>query len=71
MYFDGVVNQHGNGIEALLITLDRSHMPMAIKLNFEATNNMAKYSLSPKTVESERGISKAIPKVLGGIDRKL
>ena len=43
MYFDGVVNQHRNGIGALLITPDRSHMPMAIKLNFEATNNMAKY----------------------------
>jgi len=43
MYFDGVVNQHGNGIGALLITPDRSHMPMAIKLNFGATYNMAKY----------------------------
>ena len=41
MYFDGVVNQYGNGIEILLITLEKSHIPLAIKLNFEATNNMA------------------------------
>ena len=43
MYFDEVVNQHRNGIGAFLITPDRSHMPMAINLNFEATNNMEKY----------------------------
>ena len=43
MYFDGVVNQYGNGIGVLLITPDGSHVPLASKLNFEATNNMAKY----------------------------
>ena len=43
MYFDGAINQYGNGIRILLITPDRSHMPLAIKLNFEATNNMAEY----------------------------
>ena len=43
MYFDGVMNQYENGIGVLLITLDGSHVPLAVKLNFEATNNMAKY----------------------------
>jgi len=43
MYFNGAVNQYGNGIGVLLISPDGSHMPLAIKLNFEATNNMAKY----------------------------
>ena len=43
MYFDRVANQHGNGIEILLITPEGSHIPLAIKLNFEVTNNMAEY----------------------------
>nr|XP_023917465.1 uncharacterized protein LOC112029013 [Quercus suber] len=43
MYFDGAVNQYGNGIGILLITPERSHLPLAIKLNFEPTNNMAEY----------------------------
>ena len=32
-----------NGIGVLLITPDGSHVPLVIKLNFEATNNMAEY----------------------------
>ena len=43
MYFYGALNHYENGIEVLLITLDGSHMPLVIKLNFEAINNMAKY----------------------------
>ena len=43
MYFDGAVNQYGNGIGLLLITLNRSYIPLAVKLNFEATNNMIEY----------------------------
>ena len=43
MYFDGTVNQYGNGIRVLLITLDGSHIPLEIKLNFVAINNMAEY----------------------------
>ena len=43
MYFDGAVNQYGNRIGVLLITLEGSHIPLAVKLNFEATNNMAEY----------------------------
>ena len=43
MYFDGAVNQYGNGIGLLLITLNRSYIPLAVKLNFEVTNNMIEY----------------------------
>ena len=43
MYFNGVVNQYGNRIGVLLITLEGSRIPLAVKLNFEATNNMAEY----------------------------
>ena len=43
MYFNGVANQYRNGIGVLLITLKGSHILLAIKLNFEATNNMAEY----------------------------
>ena len=43
MYFDIAINQYGKGIGILLITLEGSHIPLAIKLNFEATNDMAEY----------------------------
>jgi len=43
MYFDGAMNQYGNGAGVHLITLDGSHVPLVVKLNFEATNNMAEY----------------------------
>ena len=43
MYFDGAVNQYWNGIGILLITLEGSHITLAINLNFEATNNMVEY----------------------------
>ena len=43
MYFDGAINQYGNGIGILLITPKGSHIHLAIKLNFEVTNNMVEY----------------------------
>ena len=43
MYFNGAVNQYENGIGVLLITLEGSHIPLTVKLNYEATNNMAEY----------------------------
>ena len=33
MYFDGAVNQYGNGIGVLFITLEGSHIPLVVKLN--------------------------------------
>ncbi|XP_058189264.1 uncharacterized protein LOC131306853 [Rhododendron vialii] len=43
LYFDGAANQKGFGIGVLLIEPNGSHIPLAFKLNFEATNNQAKY----------------------------
>ena len=43
MYFDGAVNQYRNGIGKLLITPKGYHIPLAIKLNFEVTNNVDEY----------------------------
>ena len=43
MYFDGATNRRGCGIGILLISPEESHNPLAIKLNFLATNNIAEY----------------------------
>ncbi|XP_023872076.1 uncharacterized protein LOC111984693 [Quercus suber] len=53
-YFDGAVNQYGNGIGVLFITPDGSHVPLAIKLNFKVTNNMAKYKACIAGMEALR-----------------
>ena len=52
MYFDRVVNQYGNGIRILLITPKGSHIPLAIKLNFEAINYMAEYEVCIAEMEA-------------------
>ena len=61
MYFDGVVNQYGNRIGILLITPEGFHIPLAFKLNFEATNNMAKYEACIAGMEAlwELGVKEA------------
>ena len=38
----------------MLITSDGSHIPMAVKLNFKATNNMAKYEACIAGMEALR-----------------
>ncbi len=43
MYFDGAINLSGNGIRAVLVSLDGKHFPIAIKLRFDCTNNIAEY----------------------------
>lgn len=43
LYFDGASNQNRYGVGALLIAPDESHTPIAIKLNFEGTNNTTEY----------------------------
>ena len=61
MYFDGAINQCGNGIGILLITPEGSHIPLAIKLNFEATNKMAEYEACIAEMEAlrELGVKEA------------
>lgn len=43
MYFDGAVNIHGSGIWAVLVSPTGAHYPVAVKLRFPCTNNMAEY----------------------------
>ncbi|XP_058003930.1 uncharacterized protein LOC131180600 [Hevea brasiliensis] len=43
MYFDGLVNLSGNGIGAVLVSLNEKHFPVAVKLKFECTNNISEY----------------------------
>lgn len=41
--FDGAVNIHGNGIGVVLVSPTGAHYPVAVKLRFPCTNNMAEY----------------------------
>jgi len=43
MFFDGAVNLSGSGTKAVLISLDGQHHPVAAKLIFPCTNNIAEY----------------------------
>ena len=65
MYFDRAINQYRNGIEILLITPGGSHTPLAIKLNFKATNNMAKYKACITGMEAFRGLRVKEAEVFG------
>ena len=48
------MNQYRNGIGVLLITPEGSHIPLAVKLNFEATNNMVEYEACIARMEALR-----------------
>ena len=43
MVFDGVVNQYGNGIGAIIITPQGTHFSFIARLTFKCTNNMVEY----------------------------
>ncbi|PKI73962.1 hypothetical protein CRG98_005638 [Punica granatum] len=43
MYFDGAVNSVGSGVGAVLISPDGRHYPIAAKVDFSCTNNVAEY----------------------------
>ncbi|PKI48974.1 hypothetical protein CRG98_030641, partial [Punica granatum] len=43
MYFDGAVNSTGSGIGAVLISPDERYYPIAGKVDFPCTNNVAEY----------------------------
>ncbi|XP_030923153.1 uncharacterized protein LOC115950041 [Quercus lobata] len=61
MYFDEAINQYRNGIGILLITPEGFHIPLAIKLNFEATNSMVEYEACIARMEAfqELGVMEA------------
>ena len=43
MYFDGVINIHGNEVGAVLVSPYSKQFPVVVKLVFDYTNNMAEY----------------------------
>ena len=43
LFFDGASNKRGNGVGVLLVDPSDEHTPIAIKLNFDVTNNAAEY----------------------------
>ncbi|PKI38246.1 hypothetical protein CRG98_041362 [Punica granatum] len=43
MYFNGAVNSTGSGIGAVLISPDGRYYPVAAKIDFPCTNNVAEY----------------------------
>ena len=65
MYFDEAVNQYGNGIGVLLITPKGSHIPLVVKLNFEATNNVAEYEACIVGMEAFQELRVKEAKVFG------
>ena len=62
---DRAINQYGNVIVILLITLKGSHIPLAIRLNFEATNNMAEYETCIVEKEALRELKEKEVEVFG------
>ena len=42
-FFDGASNSFGAGIRAVLVSSEGNHFPVATKLRFPCTNNMAEY----------------------------
>ena len=67
MYFNGAVNQYENGIGVLLIIPDGFHMPLAVKSNFEATNNMAKYEACIARMKALREVGVKEAEVFGDL----
>ena len=52
MYFNGASNQHGYGVGVFLIAPDGVHILLSAKLNFMATNNVAKYEACIEGLEA-------------------
>ena len=65
MYFDGAMNQYGNGIRLPLITPEGSHIPLVVKLNFEETNNMAEYEACIARMDALRELKVKEAEVFG------
>ena len=65
MYFDGAMNQYGNGIGVLLTTLEGSHIPLVVKLNFEATYNIVEYEACITGMEAFRELGVKEAKIFG------
>ncbi|XP_017617900.1 uncharacterized protein LOC108462466 [Gossypium arboreum] len=51
--FDGVPNAVGNGIGAVLVSLNGYHYPFTCKLDFDCTSNMAEYEAYIKGIRAD------------------
>ena len=56
MYFDGVTNQNGSGIEVLLISPKGTHIPFFGRLNFPTTINATKYEACIMGLQAALGL---------------
>ena len=52
LYFDGAVNNKGAGLGVILVNPEGETIPMAKKLDFKVTNNMAEYEACIYGVEA-------------------
>ncbi|XP_037497759.1 uncharacterized protein LOC119371524 [Jatropha curcas] len=52
MYFDGASNYHGNGVGVVFKTPCGEYVPIAVKLDFDCTNNEAEYEACIKGLEA-------------------
>ncbi|XP_077217991.1 uncharacterized protein LOC143852492 [Tasmannia lanceolata] len=52
MYFDGATNSKGKGVGIVLISPRDEHIPISIKLDFDCTNNVAKYEAYIASLEA-------------------
>ena len=43
LYFDGAANMKGYGVGMVLVSPNGDHIPLAVKLNYNSTNNTAEY----------------------------
>ncbi|XP_037495675.1 uncharacterized protein LOC119370840 [Jatropha curcas] len=52
MYFNGASNYHGNGVGVVFKTPCGEYIPIAVKLDFDCTNNEAEYEACIKGLEA-------------------
>ncbi|XP_058008631.1 uncharacterized protein LOC131183007 [Hevea brasiliensis] len=52
MYFNRDVSLADNGIGAVLVASDRKHFPIAVKLRFNCTNNVAEYEVCLSSLQA-------------------
>ncbi|KAL3728104.1 hypothetical protein ACJRO7_032798 [Eucalyptus globulus] len=65
MFFDGAVNLSGSGIGAVLISPNGQHYPVAAKLMFPCTNNIAEYEACILGLQAAIGMEVSKLKVFG------
>ncbi|PKI45883.1 hypothetical protein CRG98_033682 [Punica granatum] len=65
MYFDGAVNSTGSGIGAVLISPDGRYYPIAAKVDFPCTNNVAEYEVCILGLQAAIGFKVKELKVFG------